>query len=74
MKNFLVAELVDVDVSTGQRLYLFNTMRFFLGGYLKDIVFKESCASIMQLQNRIQEACAGITKAMYRKVCHSMAH
>ena len=24
----------------------------------------------MQLQNRVQEACAGITKAMCRKVCH----
>ena len=38
---------------------------FFLWSYLKDIVFKEPCTSIMQLQNRIQEACAGITKAMY---------
>ena len=27
----------------------------------------------MQLQNRIQEACGGITKAMGRKVCHSVA-
>ena len=27
----------------------------------------------MQLQNRIREACAGITKAMCGKVCHSVA-
>ena len=27
----------------------------------------------MQLQNRIQEACAGITTAMCRRVCHSVA-
>ena len=27
----------------------------------------------MQLQNRIQEACAGITEAMCRKVCHFVA-
>ena len=27
----------------------------------------------MQLQNRIQKACAEITKAMCRKVCHSVA-
>ena len=27
----------------------------------------------MQLQNRIQKACPGINKAMYRKVCHSVA-
>ena len=27
----------------------------------------------MQLQNRIQEACARITKAMCRKLCHSVA-
>ena len=47
---------------------------FFLWGYLKDIVFKELCASIMQLQNRIQESCAGKTKAMCRKVYHSVAH
>ena len=46
---------------------------FFLWGYLKDIVFKESCTSIMQLQNRIQDLCAGITKVMCRKVCHSVA-
>ena len=26
---------------------------FFLWGYLKDVVFKELCTSIMQLQNRI---------------------
>ena len=37
---------------------------FFLWGYLEDIVFMETCTSIIQLQNRIQEACAGITKAM----------
>ena len=46
---------------------------FFLWYYQTDIVFKEPCTSIMQLQNRIQEACAGITKAMCRKVCHSVA-
>ena len=46
---------------------------FFLWGCLKDILFKEPCTSIMQLQKRIQEACARITKAMYRKVCHSVA-
>ena len=40
---------------------------FFLWRYLKDIVFKAPCISIMQLQNRIQEACAGISKAMCRK-------
>ena len=34
----------------------------FLWGYLKDIVFKEPCTLIIQLQNR---ACAGITKTMY---------
>ena len=45
---------------------------FFLWKYLKDIVFKESCTSFIQLQNRIQEACAGITKAMCGKVCHSV--
>ena len=38
-----------------------------------DIVFKEPCTPIIQRQNRIQEACAGITKAMCRKVCHSVA-
>ena len=27
----------------------------------------------MQLQNRIQKACVGITKAMCQKVCHSVA-
>ena len=26
----------------------------------------------MQLQNKIREACAGITKVMYREVCHSV--
>ena len=46
---------------------------FFLWGYLKDIVFKEPCTSITQRQNRIQEVCAGITKAMRRKLCHSVA-
>ena len=46
---------------------------FFLWGYLKDIVLKEPCTSIMQLQNRIQEVCTGIAKAMCRKVRHSMA-
>ena len=46
---------------------------FFLWRYLKDTVFKEACASIMQLQNRIQEPCAGITKAMCRKVCYFVA-
>ena len=45
----------------------------FLWRYLKDIVFKEPCITIMQLQNRIQEVCEGITKAMCRKVCHSVA-
>ena len=45
---------------------------FFLWVYLKDIVFKEVCTSIMQHQNRIQEICAGITKAVCRKVCHSV--
>ena len=37
---------------------------FFLLRYLKEIVLKEGCTSIRQLQNRIQEVCAGITKAM----------
>ena len=46
---------------------------FSLWEYLKDIVVKEPCTSIIQLQNRVQEACAGITKAMCRKVCHSVA-
>ena len=46
---------------------------FFLWVYLNDIVFKELCTLIMQLQNRIQEACAGITKVMCRKVCHCVA-
>ena len=46
---------------------------FFLWGYLMDIVFREPCTSIMHLQNSIQEVCAGITKAMCRKVCHSVA-
>ena len=32
----------------------------------------EPRTSIMQLENRIQEACAGITKPMCRKVCHSV--
>ena len=45
---------------------------FFLWKYLKDIVFKKPCISIMQLQNRIREACAGITKAICRKICHSV--
>ena len=45
----------------------------FLWVYLKDIVFKEVRTSIMQLQNRIQETCAGITKVICRKVCHSAA-
>ena len=46
---------------------------FFLWGYLKDIVFKEPCTSVMQLQDKIQEICAAITKAMCRKVYHSVA-
>ena len=46
---------------------------FFLWIYLKDIVFKEPCISLIQLQDRIQEACAGITKVTCRKVCHSVA-
>ena len=50
-----------------------TTCDFFLWGYLKDILFKESCTSVMQLKKRIQEVCAGITKAMYQKVCHSVA-
>ena len=36
------------------------------------MVFKEPYTSIMQLQNRIQKVCAGITKAMCRKVCDSV--
>ena len=43
----------------------------FLWGYLKDALFKEPCTSTMQLQNRVQEPCAEITKA--RKLCHSVA-
>ena len=50
-----------------------TSCNFFLWGYLKGIVFKEPCTSIIQLQNRIHKACAGITKTMCRKVCHSMA-
>ena len=45
---------------------------FFLWGYLKNIVFSEPCTSMIQLHNRIQEFCAGVTKAISRKVCHSM--
>ena len=44
-------------------------MQIFLRGYLQEFVFKEPCTLIIQLQNRIQEAFAGITKAM----CHSVA-
>ena len=49
---------------------------FFLWVYLKDLkdmVYKKSCTSIIQLQSRIQKASAGITKAMCRKVYHSVA-
>ena len=44
----------------------------FLWVYLKDIAFKESFTSIIQLQNRIQDACAGVTTAIYGTVCHSV--
>ena len=50
-----------------------TSRNIFIWGYVKDIVFKEPCTSIMQLQNRIQEACGGITKAMCGKVCQSVA-
>ena len=37
---------------------------FFPWGYLKDIIFKEPCTAIMQLQNRIQEVCAVINNPL----------
>ncbi|CAF4233993.1 unnamed protein product [Rotaria sp. Silwood2] len=45
---------------------------FFLWGYLKDIVFKKPPATLMELQQSIEEACEQVTEEMCRKACRSV--
>lgn len=46
---------------------------FFLWGYLKNIVYRETPASIDELRDRITQACTEIPKAMCATVCRSVA-
>ena len=45
---------------------------FFHWDYLKDIMFKKPPATIMELQQSIEEACEQVTEEMCRKACRSV--
>ena len=42
-------------------------MRSLSLGYLKDAVFKKSSATILQLQQSVEEVCEEVTQEMRRK-------
>ena len=45
---------------------------FFLCGYLKDVVLRVPSATITQLQNQIEQACAQVSYKMCEEACHSV--
>jgi hypothetical protein len=45
---------------------------FFLWGHLKDVLFREPFATMAQLQNKIEQACAQVTGTTCREACHSV--
>ena len=45
---------------------------FFLWNYLKDILFRQPSATLMQSPNKIEQACAQVTETMYDEMCHSL--
>ena len=72
-KNFPVVGSADVDpFDWSARSPNLTPCDFFLWGYLKDIVFREPSATLMQLRHKIEQACAQVTEAMCREVCHSV--